>query len=161
MKTNFNLLFYLKKQKAYVSGNMPIYMRITVNGKRSEVSTGRDCEPSGWNSHSGRVIGTKSEVRALNNYLDTLHAKVMNAHQQLISAGESITADRLRNQFIGRAEKPYYIVALFNEHNDLVKALIGNRFVANTLKSYRSSFKHLSLFVQHQYGIADMDGLGL
>ena len=157
MKTNFNLLFYLKKQKAYVSGTMPVYMRITVNGKRSEVSAGRDCEPSGWNNHSGRGIGTKSEVRALNSYLDTLQAKVMNAHQQLIGAGESITADRLRNQFIGRAEKPYYIVALFNEHNDQVKALIGNGFEANTLKSYRSSFKHLSLFVQHQYGIADMD----
>ena len=52
-KTNFNLLFYLKKQKAYVSGNMPVYMRITVNGKRSEVYAGRDCEPSGWNSHAG------------------------------------------------------------------------------------------------------------
>ncbi|CAN5455501.1 hypothetical protein BH09BAC6_BH09BAC6_19110 [soil metagenome] len=63
MKTNFNLLFYLKKQKAYVSGTMPVYMRITVNGKRSEVSAGRDCEPSGWNNHSGRGIGTKSEVR--------------------------------------------------------------------------------------------------
>ncbi|TCC96805.1 hypothetical protein EZ437_20670 [Pedobacter psychroterrae] len=31
MKTNFSLLFYLKKQKNYVSGNVPIYMRITLN----------------------------------------------------------------------------------------------------------------------------------
>ena len=157
MKTNFSLLFYLKKQKVYASGPMPIYMRITVNGKRAEVSAGRDCEPSGWNSHAGRGIGTKSETRALNSYLDTLQTKVMNAHQQLIGASKEITAEKLRDQFIGRAEKPYYIVALFNEHNDQVKALIGNGFVANTLKSYRSSFKHLSLFVQHQYGIADMD----
>jgi site-specific recombinase XerD len=157
MKTNFSLLFYLKKQKVYASGPMPVYMRITVNGKRVEVSTGRDCEPSGWNSHAGRGIGTKSETRALNTYLDTLQTKVMNAHQQLIGAGKEITADKLRNQFIGRAEKAYYLVALFNEHNDQVKALIGNGFEANTLKSYRSSFKHLSAFVQHHYGIIDMD----
>jgi site-specific recombinase XerD len=157
MKTNFSLLFYLKKQKIYTSGPKPVYMRITVNGKRAEVSAGRDCDPSVWNSHAGRGIGTKSETRALNSYLDTLQAKVMNAHQQLIAAGESITADRLRDQFIGRAEKAYYIVELFSEHNEQVKALIGNGFEANTLKSYRSSFKHLSLFVQHQYGIADMD----
>jgi site-specific recombinase XerD len=157
MKTNFSLLFYLKKQKVYASGPMPVYMRITVKGKRAEVSAGRDCEPSGWNSHAGRGIGTKSETRALNSYLDTLQAKVMNAHQQLISAGEGITADKLRNQFIGRAEKTYYVVTLFNEHNDQVKALIGNGFEANTLKSYRSSFKHLSAFVRHQYGVVDMD----
>jgi hypothetical protein len=130
MKTNFSLLFYLKKQKGYASGPMSVYMRITVNGKRAEVSAGRDCEPSGLNNHSGRGICTKSEVRALNIYLDTLQAKVMNAHQQLIGAGESITADRLHNQFIGRAEKNYYVVALFNAHNDQVKALIGNGFEA-------------------------------
>lgn len=35
MKTNFSLLFYLKKQKNYVSGNVPIYMRITVEGNRA------------------------------------------------------------------------------------------------------------------------------
>jgi len=157
MTTNFSLLFYLKQQKIYTSGPKPIYMRITVNGKRAEVSAGRDCEPSVWNSHAGRAIGTKSETRALNSYLDTLQTKVMNAHQQLIGAGESITADRLRDQFIGRAEKAYYIVELFNDHNDQVKALIGNGFEVNTLKSYRSSFKHLKAFVQHQYGKTDMD----
>ena len=157
MTTNFSLLFYLKQQKIYTSGPKPIYMRITVNGKRAEVSAGRDCKPSVWNSHAGRAIGTKSETRALNSYLDTLQTKVMNAHQQLIGAGESITADRLRDQFIGRAEKAYYIVELFNDHNDQVKALIGNGFEVNTLKSYRSSFKHLKAFVQHQYGKTDMD----
>lgn len=84
---------------------MPVYMRITVNGKRAEVSAGRDCEPSRWNNQAGRSIGTKSDVRALNAYLDSLQAKVNNAHQQLIGAGENISAERLRNLFIGRAEK--------------------------------------------------------
>lgn len=54
MKTNFSLLYYLKKQKVYASGAIPIYMRITVNGKRAEVPAGRDCEPSGRNRHAGR-----------------------------------------------------------------------------------------------------------
>ena len=35
MKTkNFNLFFYLKKVKGYESGSMPIYLRISVDGKR-------------------------------------------------------------------------------------------------------------------------------
>ncbi|WP_316820494.1 hypothetical protein [Pedobacter gandavensis] len=38
MKSNFSLLFYLKKQKNYVSGNVPIYMRITVEGNRAEIA---------------------------------------------------------------------------------------------------------------------------
>lgn len=157
MKSNFHLLFYLKRQKNYKEGAAAIYMRITVNGKRSEISAGRDCEPSRWNSQAGRGIGTKEDIRTLNSYLDILHTKVNNAHQQLLIAGESITADNLRNQFMGRAEKRYSVVALFTEHNDQVKALIGNGFVENTLKSYRSSLKHLAEFVPHKYGVADMD----
>lgn len=38
MKTNFSLLFYMKKQKNYQSGPAPIYMRITFNGKRAEAT---------------------------------------------------------------------------------------------------------------------------
>lgn len=45
MKSNFNLLFYLRKQKVYKGGPKAIYMRITVGGKRAEMSIGRECEP--------------------------------------------------------------------------------------------------------------------
>jgi hypothetical protein len=45
MKTNVSLLFYMKKPKNYESGLAPIYMRITVNSKRSETTTGRECDP--------------------------------------------------------------------------------------------------------------------
>ncbi|NII82631.1 hypothetical protein FHT21_001676 [Pedobacter sp. SG908] len=31
MKTNFSLLFYLKRQKNYRGGRVPVYLRITVN----------------------------------------------------------------------------------------------------------------------------------
>jgi hypothetical protein len=61
MKTNFGLLFYMKKPKNYQSGTAPIYMRIIVNGKRSEVTTGCECDPARWNIHSGRANGTKRQ----------------------------------------------------------------------------------------------------
>jgi len=46
MKTNFSLLFYMKKSKNYVKGTASIYLRITVQGKRSETTAGCSCEPS-------------------------------------------------------------------------------------------------------------------
>jgi hypothetical protein len=60
MKINFHLLFYLRKQKNYKDGPKPIYMRITVDGKRADMSVGRECEHAKWNSHAGRAIGTKT-----------------------------------------------------------------------------------------------------
>jgi len=44
MKTNFSMLFYLKKQKNYASGLAPVYLRITVVAQRAEVTTNRECE---------------------------------------------------------------------------------------------------------------------
>ncbi|WP_369124909.1 hypothetical protein [Mucilaginibacter sp. 10B2] len=40
------MLFYIRKKKNYKGDPMAIYMRITVDGKRAERSTGRECESS-------------------------------------------------------------------------------------------------------------------
>src|ERR1700742_4081454 len=146
MKSNFHLLFYLRKQKNYKGGPMAIYMRITVNGTRADMSAGRECEPVKWNSHAGRAIGTKEEIKSLNSYLDSLQTKVRNAHQVLIDSNQVVTTESLQNQFLGKTEKSLYLIQLFQEHNARVKALIGNGFEANTLKGYNTSVKHLTGF---------------
>jgi hypothetical protein len=92
MKTNFSLLFYMKKQKNYQSGSAPIYIRFTVSGKRSETTTGRECEPSRWNTGAGRANGTKEDIRAFNAYLDNLQNQVYEAHRLLTEANSIITA---------------------------------------------------------------------
>jgi hypothetical protein len=69
MKTNFSLLFCLKKQKNYVSGNVPIYMRITVRGNRAEIATNRDCDPRRWNVRGRRDISSKEKIKVLNTHL--------------------------------------------------------------------------------------------
>ena len=65
MKTNFSLLFYMKKPKNYQTGLVPVYIRITVNSKRTEITTGRECDPSTWNTASGRLNGTKKKLSPL------------------------------------------------------------------------------------------------
>ena len=62
MKTNFSMLFYLKKQKNYTSGLAPVYLRITVDGERAEVTTNRECDPERWNSKAAQGVGTKVDI---------------------------------------------------------------------------------------------------
>nr|WP_295799606.1 site-specific integrase [Mucilaginibacter sp.] len=157
MMSNFHLLFYIRKQKNYKGGAMPIYMRITVSGKRADISVGRDCDPAKWNNHAGRAIGTKDEIKSLNNYLDSLQAKLRNAHQVLIDTNQQVTTESLQNQFTGKNQKSRFLMALFKEHNAKVKALIGNGFEPNTLKGYNTSEKHLTGFLQEKYGKTDIE----
>jgi hypothetical protein len=89
MKTNFSLLFYLKKPKNYQNGLVPIYLRSTVNGQRSETTSGRECEPATWISIAGRLKGTKEEIKSFNSYLDNLQTQVYEAHRQLSENGRN------------------------------------------------------------------------
>lgn len=157
MKTNFSLLFYMKKSKNYVSGNAPIYLRITVTGQRSEVSTGRDCDPKRWNAAAGRSNGNKEDIRSFNAYLDNLQGRVYDAHRELMEGGEEITAGMLRDKFAGKKENQHFLMEIIEDHNAKLKALIGNGFAANTLKGYRTTVKHLTAFLQLQYKVTDID----
>ncbi len=110
MKTNFSMFFYVKKQKYYTSGVAPIYLRITVDGKLSEINTNRECNPKKWNSHSGRLIGTKEVIKSFNAVLDNLQSKVYKAHRYLSENEKPISAETLKNQFLGKIEKVHLLI---------------------------------------------------
>ncbi|MBC8987013.1 hypothetical protein H9X96_14660 [Pedobacter sp. N36a] len=133
MKTNFSLLFYMKKPKNYVKGSAPIYLRITVQGKRSEITAGSSCEPSRWNSQTGRSNGNKEEVKSFNAYLDNLQAKVYQAHRQLIEADVFISAESIRNQFLGKKEKSLTLIDIFKDQKQKMEALLDSEFKKETL----------------------------
>jgi site-specific recombinase XerD len=157
MKTNFSLLFYLKKPKNYQKGLVPIYLRITVNGRRSETTSGRECEPSTWNRFAGRLKGTKEEVKSFNAYLYNLQSQVYEAHRQLAEAGSIITADALKNKFLGKNEKIRMLIDIFKDHNKKIAALVGKEYAAGTAVRYQTSLKHTQDYLQWQYKISDID----
>ena len=157
MKTNFSLLFYMKKQKNYRSGSAPIYLRITVDGNRSEVTTGRSCNPTAWNINSGRCVGKKEEIKSLNAYLDNLQNKVFEAHRQLTEKDHLITAAGLRNHFQGREEKQHTLLDVFKDHNTKMDALVGQEFSKGTAERYRTSLKHTVDFLRWKYKIDDIE----
>ncbi|MDX5435789.1 MAG: site-specific integrase [Pontibacter sp.] len=157
MSITFKFLFYLKKPKGYQSGPVPIYLRVTVAGKRAELVTGRGCEPSKWNSASGRATGTKETIKSLNAYLDSLQAKVYEAHRQLVEAGKPLTAESIKHMFMGKEEKGRMLLEIFQEHNNRIAALVGEEFAAGTLERYTTSLKHTQEFMKWKYRVEDID----
>jgi len=156
MKTIFSVLFYLKRARNYQTGPVPVYMRITVNGKRSELTTGRECEPSQWIPSAGRMKGTKENVKTFNNYLDTLRAQVDDAHSAMIKAQESITAESLKNRFMGKEESPKMLIEVFEEHNRRFEKLVGKEATKGTLSRYKISLSHTQRFLKWRYDLTDI-----
>ena len=77
MKSTFSVLFYPKRNDINSAREAPVYMRITVNGKRSELSIHRKVNLLKWNHRAGKLSGTKKEVKNFNNYLDALRNKIL------------------------------------------------------------------------------------
>ena len=55
--------FYVKEVKKDRTGEAPIYLRITVNGERAEISTNRRVNPGFWDKSSERVAGRSEPAR--------------------------------------------------------------------------------------------------
>jgi hypothetical protein len=66
MDQSFGLFFHLKKNKNFSAQELPVYMRITVNGFYSEISTKRKCNPDYWNVSAGRLHGKSEAAKAFN-----------------------------------------------------------------------------------------------
>jgi site-specific recombinase XerD len=157
MQSNLSFLFYLKKPKGYVSGPVPIYLRLTVSSQRAEMSTGRECLPERWNSDAGLARGTTDDVKNLNAYLSILLGKIHQYHNQLLATGESITAQILKNKIAGKAERARSVVKIFEDHNKKIEALLNDEFAPGTLERYKTSLKHTVDFLQWKYNISDID----
>lgn len=157
MITNYNLLFYLKKPKKYESGPMPIYMRIKVNGKSAEISVNRKASPDRWCSKSHRENGTKDSTKGLNSYLDDLQRKLAEVHLKLMNERKKVTALSLKNKFLDRNDKDYFILELLKAHNAEMEAMLGVEFEPNTLKGYKTSLGHLQNYVKTKYKKADLE----
>ena len=125
MKTKISLLFYLKKPKNYQKGPVPIYLRITVESKRAEFTTGRECEPSRWNAVAGRITGAKEAVKSVNVYLGNLEQQLLDAHAALVCDDVLITAEIIKNKFLGVGPKQRLLMEVIADHNERMKALVG------------------------------------
>jgi len=113
MRTNVNLLFYPKKRPTYKSGPVMIYLRFTIEGQRTEISTGKSIDPARWNAQSCRANGTKEAVKTLNAFLDRMEAKAQELHHLMTMNNDDVTAETLKNRFIGKVEKARTLVAVF------------------------------------------------
>lgn len=157
MKTKVSILFYAKKAKASVNGLVPIYTRITINGKRIELSTNKFVEISKWSVEAGKMKGTSEEARSINSHLTSLKIQIIDAEIELIHKKIPVTTESLKSKILGIDERVRMLVPIFQDHNDKIKKLIGKEYAPGTLERYTTSLKHTIEFLEWKYNVSDID----
>ncbi|MBS7565659.1 site-specific integrase [Mucilaginibacter conchicola] len=156
MRTMLAVLFCLRKPKNYESGSAPIYLRITVDGKRTEISIGRKCNPDRWDIDTGRATGNKEDARSLNAFMSSIEHQLYEIHRQMTAADETVTVETIKSRYTGKLERARTLVAIFEDHNEKMKALIGHEFEKSTWQRYETALMHTKDFMQWQYNITDI-----
>ena len=157
LEKRFTILFYQKKPKTYVKGVLPIYLRLTVNGIPKELSMKRSWDPARWNRHSSRPMGTKEDAKELNEFLDMVQAKVYEARRKLLESCLQVTSSALMDIVSGNDQRGKMLLSIFKDHNDRMKALIGNGYAKGTCKRFDTALKHTQSFIKWKYNLDDIN----
>lgn len=145
-----SLLFYLRKYKTDRVGRSMIYVRITVNGERSEFSTGRKIHPSQWDAAYGKVLGFSQEVRQLNSQLSKIRTDLYRHADILKGREQTLTAMSLKEAYLGLDKPTKMLLEVFQEHNEQVNSLVGKEFAEGTAERYRTAKSHLKEYLQKE-----------
>ena len=154
---DLNVLFYLKKTKKNKAGESPIYLRITLNGQRAEVSIRRRINPVSWDARSQRPKGKSEKMRLLNNYMDELENKLNRYYNLAIQENQNITANYLKNILSGNDKNTKMLILVFEEYLKLLEREKGRKYTPKTVARYEHGLNHLKKYLKMEYGQEDIE----
>lgn len=128
--------------------------RITIDGKICQFSTKQSIHPNNWNVKAGKATG--KAAGQLNNLLDDIKASLNQIYHEQQRRDNYVTAEKVKNEFLGHTEHHETLLNLFEKHNNDVKQLIGISKSASTYQKYEVTRKHLASFIQYKYNISDI-----
>ena len=150
MSDNLYQLFYIRRSRKNQK-QASIYLRITVGGKRAEVSVQRKIPCHLWNASAGRATGSTIEAQRTNRYLNKVENKVYQCYQKLLDQNIPFTAREVLELYSGKKEKHKMLLQIFQEHNDKVNSLVGQDFAAGTAERYRTAKMHVENYIKKEY----------
>ncbi len=147
----FSVLFWLKLANKKDS-KAPLYARVTVNGRRAEISLKRKVTISDWDASKNRLKGLGSEPKSMNNYLDGVRSKLFECYQKLRNGNKLVSPQLVKTHFLGNGESRYTISDIIEYHNEHMKETLR----WGTQKNYFTTHKYIFLFLKQKHKTTDL-----
>ena len=154
MKSTFRVLFYLKKGSEKKNGEVMIMARITIDGKLCQFSTKQSILPNNWSVASGKAKG--KDAGKINALLDDIRSALNTIYHEMQRRDNYVTAEKVKNEFLGHTENHETILSLFQKHNDNMKQLVGISRTIATYRKYEVTRRHLADFIHDKYNLSDI-----
>jgi len=156
MKPKISILFYPKGSNTSKKNTVPIYLRVTVQGRRLEISTDRFIEPAQWQSGKQRVKGNSEKAQIFNAHFTNLENDVYKAVNQLELIGREINRENLRLCLKGEVNSSDSLISLFVAHNNRVAGLVNKDYAVGTSKRYTTTLDKVKAYIRHTLKSSDI-----
>jgi site-specific recombinase XerD len=150
------VLFYVKRTKTLKDGNIPIFVRITVNNKRIEFGLQRKVVDGQWNAEKGKALPNSKQNKEINAYLDTVRLNIFVKKRELEEKGNAITVQQLKDAYLDIGIRNRTLLEIFKEHNDNCKKLVNIDFTPSTIERYETCYNHVLNFMKTTYKKKDI-----
>jgi integrase/recombinase XerD len=147
----FSILFWLRLSNPK-NRKAPLYARISVNGKRAELSLKRKIVISDWDTGKSRLKGLSDNSKLINNYIDQIYMQLFDCYQKLSNQNRLITSKMIKAKFLGIDEKHYSLLDIMEYHNQYMKDTLR----WGTQKNYFTTNKYIKFFLQKNLNTSNM-----
>ena len=91
-KSTFRISFYVRRTRPNKHGEVPVCVRITVNGQRADTTIRKSILPDQWDAIRGQASPRTTLGKAINLYIDTVRARIIRIHRDLEMDEQPFTA---------------------------------------------------------------------
>ncbi|ASO06403.1 site-specific integrase [Arenibacter algicola] len=134
------------------NGNIKLYARVTVDGKRAEFSLNRELPVSLWDEKRKRGKGFSKYVISLNKYMDQVFTGLHEAHRQLLQEEVDITSAGIKARYLGEDDRGKSLLDLISYHNTSMISVLRK----GTMKNYYSTERCIKEFLNEKMGVEDI-----
>ena len=152
-KNTFGIQFVLRLPKNKKDEMAVVYARITVNGRRAEISLKSKVSINNWDEAKGRAKGKRDEIIKLNSHMEQVRSLIFDSYQELIQQNKPVSVDAVKAKYLGEdIEETMTLLKMIDYHKQVA---IG-KLAPGTMKNYYTTENYLKKFVKHQYNNSDI-----
>lgn len=147
----FGLQFIIRLDKKEQSTGS-IYVRITIEAKRAEISLKKTMPIHLWNTAKGKATGSSRESKILNNYLDDVRIKLTECYRELQLKQDRITPEAIKALFLGDHPDQHTLSELIDYHDLSQFPLLST----STRKCYKITKNYILSFLKLKRNTSDI-----
>ena len=131
MRSTFNILFYINRNKVKADNTTAVLCRISIDGKQTVISTGIYCNPEDWNARKGQIRDERS-----NNKLTAFRNRIEQSYETILKEQGVISAELLKNTIVGINTVPSFLLQAGQAERERLRI---RSLEINSTSTYRGS----------------------